>query len=57
MTTVKEIVDLYWEVQKAEEHYADSTEGKARAVGLAEEFHDLMVKLRKAIGKGSRNHE
>lgn len=46
-TTVKEIVDLYWALQEAEEHYSESTQAKALACGLAEEFHEMMVNLRK----------
>lgn len=49
MITVKEIVDLYWKSQEAEEHYAESTEAKALAVSLAQKFHELMVKARNSI--------
>lgn len=46
MTTVRDIVDLYWQVQEADLHYDESTEAKAKAVAIATRFGDLMKKLR-----------
>jgi hypothetical protein len=49
MTTVEKIVELYWEMQEADEHYSESTQAKALACGLADEFHALMKDLRKEL--------
>lgn len=54
MTTLKEVSDLYWRLQQANKHYDKSWAEKGVACGLAEEFHDLMLKLRKDSRKAKR---
>jgi hypothetical protein len=46
MTTLNDVVDLYWQMKEADEHYNESWAAKGLAVGLAVEFEELMAKLR-----------
>jgi hypothetical protein len=54
--TLKKLVKLYFESKKADEHYEESWAAKAEACGLADDFHELMIKLRKDLRKGKKSN-